>query len=378
MRRLADRLGIPRTVALQARPRQGRGAQAALISEGFEAAAERLEAADGLPALGAAYRAFALERPHLYRLMFEGPLPRERLAPRVEARAAAPVIAAAGGDPDRGRALFAFAHGMVILELDDRFPPGAEPGRRLGARPQRVRLAPPEVLDDPLRVADRLAAEHQQRHVALPGQRLDLVAVARRASATRTSRPRSPRRGARAPRARTGTASSSACGSGRASPSLRARARRAAVGRRTPASRSASGWRVPERASRPASRSRYQATVASSVSSWGAGFQPELALGLGRAVGPPLRGAAHLDRRDRRRAGQRLERLGERERRRHRQLAAPAARRPTGARGRRTAGPACSCGCRGCSARPARRARRRAAARAATSSTSTMLSAPST
>jgi hypothetical protein len=37
--------------------------------------------------------------------MFERWLPRERLMPGVEVRAAAPVIAAAGGDPDRARAL---------------------------------------------------------------------------------------------------------------------------------------------------------------------------------------------------------------------------------------------------------------------------------
>jgi hypothetical protein len=46
--------------------------------------------------------------------------------PGAEERAAAPVSAAVGGDPDRARAVFAFAHGMVILELDERFPPGAD------------------------------------------------------------------------------------------------------------------------------------------------------------------------------------------------------------------------------------------------------------
>jgi hypothetical protein len=30
------------------------------------------------------------------------------------------------GDPDRGRAVWAFALGMVILELDGRFPPDAD------------------------------------------------------------------------------------------------------------------------------------------------------------------------------------------------------------------------------------------------------------
>jgi Tetracyclin repressor-like, C-terminal domain len=78
------------------------------------------------PVVKPQYRAFALEHPHLYRLMLQGRLPRERLVPGAEERAAAPVIAAVGGDPDRARAVFAFAHGMVILELDDRFPPGAD------------------------------------------------------------------------------------------------------------------------------------------------------------------------------------------------------------------------------------------------------------
>ena len=57
--------------------------------------------------------------------MTAGPLPRERLRPGVEARAAAPIVQVVG-DPDRARAVWAFAHGMVILELDGRFPPGAD------------------------------------------------------------------------------------------------------------------------------------------------------------------------------------------------------------------------------------------------------------
>jgi AcrR family transcriptional regulator len=125
MRRLADRLGI-RAPSLYKHLADKGALEAALISDGFLAAAECFEAAPDLQALGAAYRAFALEHPHLYRLMFHGRLPRERLLPGAEARAAAPVIAAAGHDPDRARALFAFVHGMVILELDDRFAVGAD------------------------------------------------------------------------------------------------------------------------------------------------------------------------------------------------------------------------------------------------------------
>ncbi len=125
MRRLADRLGIKAPSLYKHLP--GKPAlEAAIMSEAFVEAAERFEAAGSLRDVGAAYRAFALEHPHVYRLLFQGRLPRERLAPGAEERAAAPVIAAAGGDPDRARALFAFAHGMVILELDERFPPGAD------------------------------------------------------------------------------------------------------------------------------------------------------------------------------------------------------------------------------------------------------------
>ena len=125
MRRLADRLGIKAPSLYKHLPGK-QALEAALISDVFLEAAERFEAAEGLHALGAAYRAFALEHPHLYRLLFQGRLPRERLVHGAEARAAAPVIAAVGNDPDRARAMFAFAHGMVILELDDRFPPDAD------------------------------------------------------------------------------------------------------------------------------------------------------------------------------------------------------------------------------------------------------------
>jgi AcrR family transcriptional regulator len=78
-----------------------------------------------LPALAAAYRRFALAHPHLYRLMNNGPLPREHLPPGLEDRTAAPVLRAAGSQA-RARAVWAFAHGMVMLELDHRFPADAD------------------------------------------------------------------------------------------------------------------------------------------------------------------------------------------------------------------------------------------------------------
>jgi AcrR family transcriptional regulator len=130
MRRIADRLGI-RAPSIYKHLRDKQALEAALISVGLAEAAELFEAAvrrgpDPLTALGAAYRDFALRHPHLYRLMTDRPLPRELLAPGVEARAAWPVVEAVGGDPDAARAAWAFAHGMVVLELNGRFPPDAD------------------------------------------------------------------------------------------------------------------------------------------------------------------------------------------------------------------------------------------------------------
>ena len=90
----------------------------------FEAAVR--DADDALDALAAAYRAYARAHPHLYRLMTERPLDRVNLAPGAEQRAGRVVFEAVGGDADLARAAWAFAHGMTVLELNDRFPPGAD------------------------------------------------------------------------------------------------------------------------------------------------------------------------------------------------------------------------------------------------------------
>jgi AcrR family transcriptional regulator len=128
MRRLGAAVGI-RAPSLYKHFPDKTSVEAALIETGFEEIAEALQAAaeqDGsLSALGAAYRRYARDHPHLYRLITAGPLPRERLQPGVEDRAAAPILAVTG-DPDLARACWAFAHGMVILELDGRFPTGAD------------------------------------------------------------------------------------------------------------------------------------------------------------------------------------------------------------------------------------------------------------
>jgi AcrR family transcriptional regulator len=130
MRRVADRLGI-RAPSIYKHLPDKQALETAVISAGFEEQAAAFEAAiegggDPLASLARAYRAFAHGHPHLYRLMTERPLQRDRLAPGVEERAAASLVAAVGGDRDRARAVWAFAHGMTILELNGRFPPAAD------------------------------------------------------------------------------------------------------------------------------------------------------------------------------------------------------------------------------------------------------------
>ncbi|MEV0155508.1 TetR/AcrR family transcriptional regulator [Micromonospora sp. NPDC050686] len=130
MRRLAAQLGI-RASSIYEHLRDKQELEAALISVGFEEQAELFAQAvrrsdAPIAALAAAYRDFARRQPNLYRLMTERPLRRDLLASGVEEAAAMPLLDAVGGDRDRARAIWAFAHGMAILELNQRFPPGAD------------------------------------------------------------------------------------------------------------------------------------------------------------------------------------------------------------------------------------------------------------
>jgi AcrR family transcriptional regulator len=130
MRRLADRLGI-RAPSIYKHLPDKRALENALISAGFEEMASAFEDAtrdadDPVEAVAATYRDFARRHPHLYRLMTERPLDRANLVSGAEDRAARPVYEAFGRDRDVARAAWAFAHGMTILELNDRFPPDAD------------------------------------------------------------------------------------------------------------------------------------------------------------------------------------------------------------------------------------------------------------
>lgn len=126
MRRLAAELGM-RAPSLYKHVRSKDDVEAGLQERALlQMGAAISTAGPDLHELAAAYRVWATAHPRLYRLATGRPLRRDALSPGVEELAAAPVVAAAGGDEHRARALWALAHGLVDLELADRFPPGAD------------------------------------------------------------------------------------------------------------------------------------------------------------------------------------------------------------------------------------------------------------
>jgi AcrR family transcriptional regulator len=72
-----------------------------------------------------AYRATGLGGPELYRLATSASFPRAGLPDGLEAWAGEPFFLAAG-EPYLAQALWSFAHGTMLLELDRRFLDGSE------------------------------------------------------------------------------------------------------------------------------------------------------------------------------------------------------------------------------------------------------------
>jgi len=129
MRRIATELGIQAPSLYKHFPDK-RALEAAVIAEGLRDFGAALGAAlatggEPLKAVAGAYRAFALEHPHLYRLMNDGPLPRDLLPAGLEDGVATPLVTFFG-DRARARVAWATAHGLLSLELAGRFPDGAD------------------------------------------------------------------------------------------------------------------------------------------------------------------------------------------------------------------------------------------------------------
>jgi AcrR family transcriptional regulator len=138
MRRLADVLGIRAPSIYKHFP--GKPAvELAMIEDALAelgTALHRVVAGavpgEAVAALLCAYRAYALAHPNLYRLATGAGLSRQDLADGLEDWGGEPFYLATG-EPYQAQALWAFAHGMVVLELDDRFLPGSDLDRTWAA-----------------------------------------------------------------------------------------------------------------------------------------------------------------------------------------------------------------------------------------------------
>lgn len=73
-----------------------------------------------------AYREWAYSNPHLYYVVMREPLRRDLLPSGTEERVLAEVVKAAGGSHERARALWSLLHGLIDLELQGRYPAGAD------------------------------------------------------------------------------------------------------------------------------------------------------------------------------------------------------------------------------------------------------------
>ena len=140
MRRLAERVGI-RAPSIYKHLDGKAAVEVGLVEDGLFVTGDALHRAvdDPGPAgpihsLLAAYRSVASEHPNLYRLSTSSAFPRESLPAGLEEWAGEPFYLATG-EPSLAQALWAFAHGTMILELDGRFTAGSDLDRtwRAGA-----------------------------------------------------------------------------------------------------------------------------------------------------------------------------------------------------------------------------------------------------
>lgn len=139
MRRLAGELGI-RAPSLYKHLASRAALEVALVEDALDEigcalhAAVAASEADPVGDLLAAYRAAGRAHPELYRLATAQGFPRDALLPGLEQWAGEPFYLVTG-EPYRAQALWSFAHGTLLLELDRRFLPGSDLDRtwRTGA-----------------------------------------------------------------------------------------------------------------------------------------------------------------------------------------------------------------------------------------------------
>lgn len=124
MRRVAQEMGI-RAPSLYKHVASKDDIEAGLQERALRELASVLAGSD-LREIMAVYRKWALAHRGLYELATRRPLRRDVIPAELEAAAAEPLMAAAGGGEHRARALWALAHGLVDLEMAGRFPPGAD------------------------------------------------------------------------------------------------------------------------------------------------------------------------------------------------------------------------------------------------------------
>jgi AcrR family transcriptional regulator len=131
MRRLAEELHM-QAPSLYKHFSSKADVELALIADGLfgmgdvtHATVRTAAAGRSLRALLEVYRLYRQAHPNLYRLVTGRHIDRERLPEGLEEWAGNPFYVVTG-DPATAQALWSFAHGMVILELDQRYTPHSD------------------------------------------------------------------------------------------------------------------------------------------------------------------------------------------------------------------------------------------------------------
>lgn len=95
------------------------------MGEALRAAVTEWQGPTAIADLLHTYRQRGRDQPNLYRLTTAGPLARDELTPGLEDWAGEPFLLVTQ-ESNLAQALWSFAHGMVILEIDDRYPAGSD------------------------------------------------------------------------------------------------------------------------------------------------------------------------------------------------------------------------------------------------------------